>query len=57
MLVNQIVASFGGIIDDRLVQHGQARQGDLGHPVAAAVHQERRKEGETAVAAEIEPAG
>ena len=57
VLVNQVVASFGGIVDDGLVQHRQARQRDLGHPVAAAVHQERRKTGKAAVAAEIEPSG
>ncbi len=57
MLVNQVVATFCGIVDDRLVQHRQARQRDLGHPVAAAVHHQRRETRQAAVAAEIEPSG
>ena len=57
MLVNQVVATFCGIVDDGLVQHRQARQRDLGHPVAAAVHHQRRETRKTAVSAEIEPSG
>ncbi len=54
MLINQIVAACGRVVGHFPVQHVQACEGDLGHLVAAAVHQQRGEVGDAAETAEIE---